>query len=85
VIKLAAPAQGDKVYVSKLHNSYAAKGTVIDVCKDKGGLEEHFSEEHPFFMTYTSWVKNDKPVYIVELESNLGLAGFLKQELSTED
>ena len=73
---------GDKVYISKLHNNYAAEGTVKDICTEIKALQKYFSEDHPFYMTYSSWINNNKSIYVVDLENKLGQAGFLATELT---
>ncbi|UCZ54140.1 hypothetical protein LGQ02_05090 [Bacillus shivajii] len=76
---------GDTVYVNKLGRSeYVGKGTVQDICTDIQDLDRFFDESHPFHSTYLSWLKKGKDIYIVDLESNIGKAGFLVQELSHE-
>ncbi|RNA69377.1 hypothetical protein [Alteribacter keqinensis] len=76
---------GDTVYVNKHGRSeYVGKGTVKEACKTPEELQRYFSETHPFFDTYTSWIQKGKTIYIVDLESNIGTAGFLEQELSHE-
>ncbi|WP_096188040.1 hypothetical protein [Evansella halocellulosilytica] len=76
---------GDTVYVNKHGRSeYVGKGKVKDICSEREELEKYFKESHPFYSTYVSWVKNNKTIYIVDLESNIGLAGFLEQELTHE-
>ncbi|TMW73391.1 hypothetical protein [Alteribacter natronophilus] len=76
---------GDIVYVNKQgRSSYVGKGNVTAVCRTLTELHEYFQEEHPFYDTYVSWIKKEKSVYIVELESSIGKAGFLEEELTHE-
>jgi hypothetical protein len=76
---------GDLVYVNKQERSnYAGKGTVTAICNTIPEVHEYFQDSHPFYDTYVSWIKSEKSVYVVELESNIGKAGFLKSELAYE-
>ncbi|WP_096435140.1 hypothetical protein [Alteribacter populi] len=76
---------GDSVFVNKHGRSeYVGRGTVQDICEEITELDRYFNESHPFYSTYMSWIKSKKAIYIVNLESNIGQAGFLERELSHE-
>ncbi|MDQ0254672.1 hypothetical protein J2S74_002051 [Evansella vedderi] len=74
---------GDQVFVNKTHySSYVEKGLVEGICQTPVDLQKYFNEDHPFYSTYFSWITNNKTIYVVHLENNIGRAGFLGKELS---
>ncbi|WP_026689705.1 hypothetical protein [Alteribacter aurantiacus] len=76
---------GETVYVNKHgRTEYVGKGTVMDTCTEEQDLEKYIKETHPFYDTYMSWIRKGKTLFIVDLENNIGIAGFLEQELSHE-
>ncbi|MBU9713114.1 hypothetical protein [Evansella tamaricis] len=74
---------GDYVIVNKQgYTGYVGKGKVIDICKDFKDMEQYFSEDHPYYSIYVSWIQNNREIYIVDLDGNLGKAGFFIKELT---
>ncbi|MBU9720640.1 MULTISPECIES: hypothetical protein [Bacillaceae] len=76
---------GEKVIINKQGDTgYAAKGIIIGICENVGELRAYFPNTHPFWETYVSWVNNKKNIYIVDVEPNIGPAGFLQNELKND-
>ncbi len=74
--------KGDHVLINK-QNSYIGKGTVFYICKTIDDLQSFFNESHPHYSKYALFITNNKPIYIVNLDGDMGQAGCLEKELST--
>lgn len=60
---------------------FVSYGKIEDICYKSEELKKYFSKEHPKYFKFKMAILNKNPIYIINLEKDMGQAGVLIDEI----